>query len=167
VQLNQVIQETLSLLEHQLRKAGIEVRTTLDPVLPGIRANAGKLQQVFLNLFLNARDAMEPGGVLHVQSRSAGQRVTVEVIDTGHGIAPEHLARIYDPFFTTKGAKKGTGLGLSVTYGIIHEHGGTIEVASRPGEGARFRLEFPVAGIAAPVPAEGGSPAVQAAEVTV
>jgi hypothetical protein len=148
VQLNQVIQETLALLEHQLRKAAIAVRSSLNPGLPSIRGNAGKLQQVFLNLILNARDAMEPGGTLQITSRCGQDKggneiVQVDVIDSGHGIAPEHMARIYDPFFTTKGAKKGTGLGLSVTYGIIHEHRGTIEVTSRAGEGARFHLEFP------------------------
>jgi len=143
VQLNRVIQETLSLLEHQLKKAGIEVRTKLDPILEPVRGNPGKLQQVFLNLILNARDAMEPRGVLEVSTRAGENGVVVEVIDSGHGIAPEHLSRIYDPFFTTKSAKKGTGLGLSVTYGIIQEHGGAIEAISRPGEGTCFHLEFP------------------------
>jgi len=150
VQLNRVIQETLSLLEHQLRKSNIEVRVTLEPALDPVKGNPGKLQQVFLNLFLNARDAMErsPGGagqrgVLEVITRRGENGVEVDVIDTGHGIAPEHLSRIYDPFFTTKGAKKGTGLGLSVTYGIIQEHGGAIEALSKPGEGTCFHLEFP------------------------
>jgi signal transduction histidine kinase len=103
------------------------------------------LQQVFLNLFLNARDAMGTGGILEVRSWAEGLGVRVEVSDTGHGIAPENLHRIYDPFFTTKGAKKGTGLGLSVTYGIIQEHGGSIEVYNRRGGGATFRVELPLA----------------------
>jgi two-component system NtrC family sensor kinase len=115
-----------------------------------VKGNPGKLQQVFLNLFLNARDAMEPRGVLEVTTRAktgtTDNGVVVEVIDSGHGIAPEHLSRIYDPFFTTKSAKKGTGLGLSVTYGIIQEHGGAIEAISRPGEGTCFHLEFPAIG---------------------
>jgi PAS domain S-box-containing protein len=144
VQVNAVIQETLALLEHQLHKAGVEVRTDLDAGLEPIRGNQGKLQQVFLNLFLNARDAMEPSGVLQVITRRSEKGVQVDVVDTGHGIAPEHLGRIYDPFFTTKGVKKGTGLGLSVTYGIIQEHGGAIEAVSKPGEGTCFHLEFPV-----------------------
>jgi signal transduction histidine kinase len=138
-----VIQETLSLLEHQLKKAGVDVRMNLDPSLDPVKGNSGKLQQVFLNLFLNARDAMQPGGVLEVETRRRSGIVEVDVSDTGHGIAPEHLSRIYDPFFTTKGAKKGTGLGLSVTYGIMQEHGASIEAISRPGEGTRFHLEFP------------------------
>jgi hypothetical protein len=143
VQLNRVIQETLSLLEHQFMKAGVEVRMKLDQRLAPVKGNPGKLQQVFLNLFMNARDAMEPRGVLEVVTLNSENGVIVEVIDTGHGIAPEHLSRIYDPFFTTKSAKKGTGLGLSVTYGIIQEHGGAIEAISRPGEGTCFHLEFP------------------------
>ncbi|HYA16689.1 MAG TPA: ATP-binding protein [Bryobacteraceae bacterium] len=143
VRLNVVIQETLSLLSHQMKKAGVEVITRLDQQLEPVRGNSGKLQQVFLNLFLNARDAMEPRGVLTVATSNNGNGAVVEVIDTGHGIAPEHLSRIYDPFFTTKAAKKGTGLGLSVTYGIMQEHGASIEALSRPGEGTCFRLEFP------------------------
>ncbi len=148
VQLNRVIEETLSLLEHQMRKTGVEVRIRLDAALGPIKGNPGKLQQVFLNLFMNARDAMEPGGVLEVETMTVvtatGEKaIAVDVSDTGHGIAPEHLSRIYDPFFTTKSEKKGTGLGLSVTYGIIQEHGGLIEALSRPGGGTTFRLEFP------------------------
>jgi two-component system NtrC family sensor kinase len=148
VELNRVIQETLSLLEHQMKKAGIDVRTKLDSGVAAVQGNPGKLQQVFLNLFLNARDAMEPGGVLEVVTYGIEENpgepgVVVDVIDTGHGIATEHLSRIYDPFFTTKSAKKGTGLGLSVTYGIIQEHGAMIEALSRPGGGTCFRLQFP------------------------
>ena len=82
--------------------------------------------------------------MLQVVTRQSDKGIEVDVIDTGHGIAPEHMGRIYDPFFTTKGVKKGTGLGLSVTYGIIQEHGGAIEAISRPGEGTCFHLEFPV-----------------------
>jgi len=145
VNINKVVQETLSLLEHQLTKAGIAVDVDLDPELPAVHGNAGKLQQVFLNLFLNARDAMGTGGRLEVRSWSEGSGARIEVSDTGHGIAPENLHRIYDPFFTTKGAKKGTGLGLSVTYGIIQEHGGSIEVSNRRGGGATFRVEIPLA----------------------
>ncbi len=140
---NKIVQETLSLVEHQMQKAGIEVRAELDPDLPAVHGNSGKLQQVFLNLFLNARDAMSPGGVLAVRSWSQDQMVHFEIADTGHGIDPEVVHRIYDPFFTTKGIKKGTGLGLAVTYGIIQEHNGAIRVESRPGGGTRFHLEFP------------------------
>ncbi len=144
VDLNRVARETLGLIEPQLRKAGIEVRQELDEALPAVRANFGKMQQVFLNLFLNARDAMETGGVLALRTWSDNGSARVEIGDTGKGIPAEDLPRIYDPFFTTKAGRKGTGLGLSVTYGIVREHGGVIEVETRPGQGTRFQLEFPV-----------------------
>jgi PAS domain S-box-containing protein len=149
--LNRLIRETLSLLEHQFEKQGITVATELGEALPAVRGNAGKLQQVFLNLLLNARDAMSelpPGAPRRIELRSqvAGEgAVRVEVRDSGPGIPREHLSRVFDPFFTTKGARKGTGLGLSVSYGIVEEHGGMIEADSTPGEGATFRLELPVA----------------------
>ncbi len=141
--LNRVIRETAGLVEHQFKTAGVQTELNLaDDVLPA-RANSGKLQQVFLNLFINARDAMPGGGTLTVRSWSEGGFAHIEIADTGQGISPDHLARIYDPFFTTKGAKKGTGLGLSITYGIVQEHKGTIEVDSSPETGTCFRLEFP------------------------
>jgi signal transduction histidine kinase len=152
VNLNKVILETLSLLEHQMQKAGVQVKTELETALPPVHGNTGKLQQVFLNLFLNARDAMAGGGTLDVRTWVEGVGVKAEVADSGPGIAPENLNRIYDPFFTTKAARKGTGLGLSVTYGIMQEHGGSIEVSNRPSGGARFRLELPMARVAARTP---------------
>jgi two-component system, NtrC family, sensor kinase len=145
VDVSKVIHETLSLVDHQLKKSTIEVKLDLPPALPPVKGNAGKLQQVFLNLFLNARDAMDAGGTLTVRAWSANGFARIDVADSGQGIAPEHLERIYDPFFTTKAALKGTGLGLSVTYGIVREHGGSIEVESRPGAGSRFRVELPLA----------------------
>lgn len=143
--LNRVIRETASLVEHQFEKAGVRTNLQFADDLPLIRGNAGKLQQVFLNLFINARDAMSAGGVLSVRTWVENGFSHVEIADTGHGIEPENLARIYDPFFTTKGPKKGTGLGLSISYGIIQEHNGIIEVDSAVGRGTRFRLEFPSA----------------------
>jgi two-component system NtrC family sensor kinase len=142
VDLNKVIRETMSLLEHQIQKVGVQVQLDLQAGMPPVHGNAGKLQQVFLNLFLNARDAMDGGGVLSVRSWSEESGARVDVSDTGQGISPEHIQRIYDPFFTTKGIRKGTGLGLAVTYGIIQEHKGSIEVTSRRG-GTRFHLELP------------------------
>jgi hypothetical protein len=141
--LNRVIRETATLIDHQFQKAGVMTRIALVEDLPPVRGNAGKLQQVFLNLFINARDAMTSGGTLTVRTWSESGFAHVEVADTGQGISPEHLARIYDPFFTTKGPKKGTGLGLSISYGIVQEHNGIIEVDSTLGRGTRFRLEFP------------------------
>jgi two-component system, NtrC family, sensor kinase len=145
VDVSKVIQETLNLLEHQLKKSGVEVKLETPAVLPAVKGNAGKLQQVFLNLFLNARDAMDAGGTLTIHAWSEGGFARIDVADNGQGIAPEHLERIYDPFFTTKAARKGTGLGLSVSYGIVREHGGTIEVDSHLGIGSRFRVELPLA----------------------
>ena len=144
VDVSKVIQETLNLVEHQLKKSGVEVQLDAPPTLPAVKGNAGKLQQVFLNLFLNARDAMDAGGRLTVRAWSEGGFARIDVSDNGQGIAPEHLERIYDPFFTTKAALKGTGLGLSVTYGIVREHGGTIKVDSRLGTGSRFHVELPL-----------------------
>ena len=147
INLNKVISDTLALLEHQLKVAHVKVDREFCGELPPIQGNAGRLQQVFLNLFLNAKDAMTGGGVLKVATQN-GDSVTVRVTDTGSGIAQEHINRIYDPFFTTKtnpkeGQNRGTGLGLSVTYGIIQEHAGNIRVESRPGEGTTFTLDFP------------------------
>jgi signal transduction histidine kinase len=142
VDLNKVVRETMSLLEHQIQKVGVEVKMDLAGGLPPVHGNAGKLQQVFLNLFLNARDAMDGGGVLSVHTWAEESGARVDVSDTGHGISPEHIQRIYDPFFTTKGSRKGTGMGLAVTYGIVQEHKGSIEVSSRQG-GTRFQLRLP------------------------
>jgi signal transduction histidine kinase len=148
VDINKVITDTLALLEHQFRVAKITVESDLTPVISPIQGNAGRLQQVFLNLFLNAKDAMTGGGKLSVATTN-GEVVSVRVSDTGSGIAPEHIQRIYDPFFTTKtspqvGQTRGTGLGLSVTYGIIQEHAGKIRVESNPGSGTTFALDFPL-----------------------
>ncbi len=148
VNLNKVIADTLALLDHQFKVAHIQVEPELHENLPLIQGNAGRLQQVFLNLFLNAKDAMSKGGVLNVATLN-GECVSVRVSDTGSGIAQENIQRIYDPFFTTKtspadGQSRGTGLGLSVTYGIIQEHAGSIRVESRPGEGTTFTLDFPL-----------------------
>jgi hypothetical protein len=145
VDLNKVVRETLALVEHQLTKTQVAVTLTLDDKLPRIKGSPGKLQQVLLNLFLNARDAMERGGVLAVKTGALDGHVLVTVADSGAGIARENLEKIFDPFFTTKGAKKGTGLGLSVSYGIVREHGGNIEVHSEIGAGTRFELSFPEA----------------------
>ncbi len=147
VSVNHVLQETLALLQHQFNTANITIDMALQPELPDILGNMGKLQQVFLNLFLNAKDAMAEGGILRVETIDNGQ-VEVIIGDTGSGIAAENLRRIYDPFFTTKtavveGQRRGTGLGLSVSYGIIQEHAGKIQVDSKVGRGTTFHLQFP------------------------
>ena len=146
--LNQVIRDTMSLLEHQFKTAQIEINLDLTAGLPPIHGNPGKLQQVFLNLLLNAKEAMPGGGTLRVATAVNGH-VEAIISDSGSGIAPEHMKRIYDPFFTTKtmpkpGDRRGTGLGLSVSYGIIQEHAGKIQVESAVGAGTTFHLEFPL-----------------------
>ncbi|GAB4114282.1 MAG: hypothetical protein Kow001_15650 [Acidobacteriota bacterium] len=144
VNINALMLDTLSLLEHQFRKHGIQVEMNFDPTLPKTVGNGGKLQQVFMNLFLNARDSMPEGGKLRLATRLENSELVVEVEDTGVGISKEDIKRIYDPFFTTKPVGKGTGLGLSVSYGIIQEHSGRIAVTSEPGRGTSFSLYLPV-----------------------
>jgi two-component system, NtrC family, sensor kinase len=143
VDVNRVVEETLSLVAHPLKTSQIRVVKQLGEPLPAVRGSANKLQQVFLNLFLNARDAMPGGGMLEVRTAAHNGSVEIEIADTGAGIAREHIHRIFDPFFTTKASGRGTGLGLSVTYGIIKEHSGKIDVRSTPGKGTSFHVEFP------------------------
>lgn len=141
-----MLEDTLQLLEPQLRQCRVELVREYDPELPGVYANAGKLQQVFTNLLLNARDAIPDGGRITLRAAASGRdAVSVEIADTGIGIAPENVARIYDPFFTTKGVGRGTGLGLAVSYGIVQEHSGHIAVESAPGRGTTFRITVPTA----------------------
>jgi len=143
VDVNKALLDVLSLIEHQLSGSRIRVRRELAEDLPSIRGNENRIQQVFFNLILNARDAMPRGGWLTLVTSADTDTVVVEVKDTGHGIRRDHLRRIYDPFFTTKGIGRGTGLGLSVSYGIIQEHGGAIFVDSTPGQGTRFQVALP------------------------
>ncbi|OFW20737.1 MAG: hypothetical protein A3G21_22550 [Acidobacteria bacterium RIFCSPLOWO2_12_FULL_66_21] len=143
VDLNAVINDVLALLEHQLRTGSIQVRKELSAEAPIVQGIEYKLQQVFLNLFLNARDAMPKGGWLTIVTRGGEREASVDVADTGSGIPAEQLSRIYDPFFTTKDIGKGTGLGLSITYGIVQEHGGTMSCESAVGQGTRFSLTLP------------------------
>jgi hypothetical protein len=155
IDLNLVIVDVLALLEHQFATQRVRVRRELSETPVVVLAQEHKLQQVFLNLFLNARDAMPKGGWLSVSTRADGGRAIAEVADTGSGIPNEYLARIYDPFFTTKAIGQGTGLGLSITYGIVREHGGAVDCDSVVGQGTRFTLSFPA------VPAERPALAIQ------
>jgi PAS domain S-box-containing protein len=151
VDVNVVITDVLSLLEHQFEVQHVKVRRELHQGVAVVTGMEHKLQQVFLNLFLNAKDAMPKGGWLSVTTAVRDDRVVVEVADTGSGIPSEYLARIYDPFFTTKTMGLGTGLGLSITYGIVREHLGSIDCASIVGQGTRFVLEFPPAAAVQPM----------------
>jgi len=158
VDLNAVINDVLSLLEHQFELHHIKVRRELAAGPVVVRGFEHKLQQVFLNLFLNAKDAMPKGGWLSVATSLTGDTPLVEVADTGAGIPSEYLARIYDPFFTTKSMGHGTGLGLSITYGIVREHQGSIECESVVGHGTRFILQLPPAPTAPPIRAASAGP---------
>jgi signal transduction histidine kinase len=144
--LNTVISETLLLVEKPFAKMNIFFEQALDPSLPRISGDSNQLQQVFLNLLSNARDAMQRGGRIWVRTFSLnheGLWVALEVRDSGHGIPPEIMGRIFAPFFTTKGTREGAGLGLAVSYGIVKSHGGSIQVESQPAQGATFTLKFP------------------------
>jgi PAS domain S-box-containing protein len=141
--INKLVLDVMSLLEHQLDGARIKVRKELADSLPDVRGNENRLQQVFFNLILNAKDAMPRGGWLTLATRADDDTVVIEVADTGHGITRDDIKRIYDPFFTTKGMGRGTGLGLSVSYGILQEHGGAIFVDSVPGQGTTFQVTLP------------------------
>jgi PAS domain S-box-containing protein len=145
VDLNHVLDDTLQLLEPQLRQSQVEIAREYEDDLPRVFGNAGKLQQVFTNLLLNARDALPAGGRITLRTAIDGDTVSVHIADTGIGIAPENVARIYDPFYTTKGVGRGTGLGLAVSYGIVQEHSGHISVESAPGRGTTFHITLPTA----------------------
>jgi PAS domain S-box-containing protein len=146
VDLNRAADDTLSLLRFQMRQQGIEVVQDLDPQLPAIWGRESGMRGVLMNLCMNAVQAMAGGGTLTVRTRRRGEGVVIEIADTGPGIHPAHLERIWDPFFTTKPVGKGTGLGLSITQRVLARHGGRIRVESTPGEGARFIIELPIAG---------------------
>ena len=161
VRLNAVVDEVLEIMAYDLRTSGVAVVRQFTEPLPAILADPHQLQQVFVNILGNARQAIEPSqreGRVTVRTHAAEGKVTVEFEDNGPGIRPEHVARIFDPFFTTKPVGKGTGLGLSLSYGIIREHGGTIEVRSEPGRGATFVIELPVSREAAPGLLRSGDP---------
>ncbi|MGQ0541849.1 MAG: ATP-binding protein [Blastocatellia bacterium] len=146
INVNKLLDDTLQLLEPQLRKSNVGIEKEYTKPMSLIFGNGGKLQQVFTNLILNARDAMFGGGQITLRTAVVNEdEIVVEVADDGEGIPQENLNKIFDPFFTTKGVGNGTGLGLAVTYGIVQEHAGTIEVKSEYGSGATFKLSFPVA----------------------
>jgi PAS domain S-box-containing protein len=147
VAINEVVASALSLIEEPLRHLGIEIDVALCPDDLRVCGNAIHLEQVLINFLSNARDAVSAASVKKVAVRTArrGEWIDVSVQDSGCGMTDEHRSRIFDPFFTTKEVGKGTGLGLSISYGIIKDHGGTIDVSSHPGEGSTFTITLPVA----------------------
>jgi two-component system NtrC family sensor kinase len=144
--INRIIEASIRLASFDKDFQKLRLNTALDRDAPQVLADADQLQQVLLNLLLNARDAMPDGGELHIRTRyeRLAEELTIEVTDTGTGIAPENRAHVFDPFFTTKPAGTGTGLGLAVCYGIITAHGGRIEMLSNNGRGTRVRVALPL-----------------------
>jgi signal transduction histidine kinase len=148
--LNAALQATAEIIRHEVKKKSLALRLHLGP-LPPVLCQPGKINQVFLNVLMNAVQACAPGGAIEVRTRFSEEGrapheplVAVEFEDNGSGIAPEVLPRIFEPFFTTKPVGQGTGLGLSVSYGIVRDHGGAIEVESVPGRGTLFRVRLPL-----------------------
>jgi len=161
--LNKVVRTTLSLVAHKLKLAGAETDIDLQSDLPAVECDSAQMQQVIINLLLNAAAAVQRRSegriAIRTRARVDAGVVALAVEDNGDGIAPENLAKIFDPFFTTKPEGKGVGLGLAVTYGIVQEHGGDIEVTSKPGEGTCFTVSLPLAAQATGANVEGkGSP---------
>ncbi|MGP0046867.1 MAG: ATP-binding protein [Syntrophobacteraceae bacterium] len=145
IQVNDTIEEILSICKERSKFSNIRVQTELDEYLPLISASPTELQQVFMNLINNAIDAIgSGGGLLEIRSRVEGDNVVVDIADTGHGISKSVMARIFDPFFTTKPVGKGTGLGLSICYGIIKKLGGNLTVDSSVGLGTTFHVNIPI-----------------------
>jgi signal transduction histidine kinase len=160
----EIVEETLRLARNQIKMTKVKVKGEMDENIPAIYGDRQQLAEVFLNLVLNALDAMSDGGVLRIKIGNTNDResVAVRVEDTGVGIPKQHLAEIFDPFFTSKKAAKGTGLGLSVSLGIIQKHGGDIHVESEVGKGTVFTVLLPVA----KVPADIGNPSDQVTDPT-
>ncbi len=146
--LNAIIKTTLSLLSHKLKLSNVETALMLEENLPAVRCDSSQMQQVVINLVMNAAEATqsrERGQVcINTKFEKENGEVILEIKDNGEGIPPENLSKIFDPFFTTKGEGKGVGLGLSVVYGIVEAHGGDIEVKSKAGEGTTFIVTLPL-----------------------
>ena len=142
--IDQVIEKTLSMLENQFRLRHLSVETDLSADMPDILVDVNQMHQVFVNLLLNAAEATQENGEINIKSQidQARRCVRVEIADNGCGIPPEHISKVFEPFFTTKA--KGTGLGLAVSYRIVRNHQGEIQVSSQPGEGTRFTIEIPL-----------------------
>ncbi|MFQ6038961.1 MAG: sensor histidine kinase, partial [Candidatus Aminicenantales bacterium] len=143
VDLKQSLMEIISLIEYKLKNMNIDLELDLKP-LPAIWAQGERIQQVFINIILNAMDAMPEGGKLRIALSRSDNQAVVAIEDTGTGIKSQHLPHIFDPFFTTKGLGKGTGLGLSISYAIIKEHEGRVTVESELKKGSRFTIFIPM-----------------------
>jgi len=142
--INELIDASCILVEHQISLQNVKLIKGYDPALPSIMADPNQLQQVFINIMLNAYQAMPNGGTLHITTKTVGSELQVIFADTGTGIPLENIQNIFDPFFTTKEVGEGTGLGLSVSYGIVKAHGGDIEVESQVDKGTTFVVKLPL-----------------------
>lgn len=149
-----LVQQTVNLMHHLLDKGNVTTRITSSDEPVRIEGNVGEIEQAFLNLLINALQAMPEGGGIEIDLSSDGEVVLVRFRDTGEGIPEENLGRIFDPFFTTREKEGGTGLGLSIVFGIVEKHAGRIEVDSEPGEGTTFMIRFK----SAPEPGLSGGP---------
>jgi two-component system, NtrC family, sensor kinase len=142
--LNAGLGSTIEIVQHQCKEKGVRIERSFGPI-PQVLCHPGKLNQVFLNLLMNAIQACGRGGVVTARTRADSDGgVVIEVRDNGCGIRPEHRSRLFEPFFTTKPVGQGTGLGLSVSFGIVRDHGGAIEVDSEVGRGTTFRVRLPL-----------------------
>jgi two-component system NtrC family sensor kinase len=143
---NSVLQECMSLLENQALFHNIQITKELDPILPSAVIDPSQIERVFMNIIINAAEAMDGSGSLTLGTRfdPIERFIEIDIKDTGHGIAEEDMRRIFDPFFTTKEVGHGTGLGLAISYGIVNEHGGSISVKSAVGKGTTFTIRLPV-----------------------
>ncbi len=148
IDINATIRQTIDIIRNQAKFHNVKIHLELDPDLPRVKGDASQLQQVYMNLLINAADAMSDRGEVHIATREVGDEgkefVEIEFTDTGPGIPEEYLGKLFEPFFTTKPVGKGTGLGLAVSHGIIKKHGGYIRVKSSPGKGTSFYLRIPV-----------------------
>jgi two-component system NtrC family sensor kinase len=146
VDLNELLNKSLSLIERQALFQNITIRKFYATTIPKIFADGAQLQQVFLNIIINAAEAMNGDGILTLKTFSdkSGDMIHIEFTDTGHGIREEDKKRLFEPFFSTKEVGKGTGLGLAISYGIIQKHQGVIEVQSEAGKGATFTVKLPL-----------------------
>ena len=148
VSLNEIIEDVVALSKHLLHTSGVRLNLDLEVNLPWVLVDANQMKQVLLNLVHNALQAMPSGGDMKILTETVSRNnrdwVVVSVMDTGIGIPQSELARIFEPFYTTKGSHGGTGLGLSVTYGIVTDHGGQIDVESLPGRGSKFTVWLPL-----------------------
>ncbi|HRX49911.1 MAG TPA: ATP-binding protein, partial [Candidatus Krumholzibacteria bacterium] len=142
--LNKVVEQSLFLVKHQLEISAVEAHVDVDAALPEVEADANQIQQALLALLINATQAIESGGNVHLATRRVDGGVQIEVRDDGPGMPPEVAGHAFEPFYTTKEEGQGVGLGLSVVYGIVERHHGRIELETAPGKGCRFLITLPV-----------------------